>query len=182
MQEHLNEDQHDHKDHKHGDDEEEPQVLLCGLNVAPIALLIALGFHCVFEGIALGLIQNLSVFVDLIIGITIHHGVACISYGVSLSQSRTKSKKVIILSVILLSTFQSTGLSIGIGLGNSPDLVGAIILSFAGGTFIYISCGEILSHEFDRNQPMWLKYVKFLMYMFGASIITVMWLLDLDDI
>jgi zinc transporter ZupT len=83
---------------------------------------------------------------------------------------------------MLLSTFQSTGLSIGLGLRNTSDITESVILAFAGGTFIYIACGEILSHEFDRNQPMWLKYVKFLMYIFGAAIITVMWLLDLDDI
>ena len=79
--------------------------MLCGLNLSPIALLIALGFHCIFEGIALGLIKNFSVFIDLIIGITIHHGVACISYGVSLRQNKTKSKKSIILSVVALSLF-----------------------------------------------------------------------------
>jgi zinc transporter ZupT len=62
----------------------EKKVILCGLNIAPIALLIALGFHSIFEGIAIGLIKDFSVFVNLIIGITIHHAAACISYGVSL--------------------------------------------------------------------------------------------------
>ena len=155
--------------------------MLCGLNISPIALLIALGFHSIFEGIALGLIKNFSVFVDLIIGITIHHAVACISYGVSLRQNKTKSKKSIILSVIALSLFQSTGLAIGMGLNNTPDVVGSIILAFAGGTFIYISCGEILAHEFDGPDKIWLKYLKFAVYLFGAGIISVLWLLDVED-
>jgi hypothetical protein len=33
----------------------EKKVLVCGVNIAPIILLIALGFHSIFEGIALGM-------------------------------------------------------------------------------------------------------------------------------
>lgn len=67
------------------------------------------------------------------------------------------------------------------GLNNAPDVVGSIILSFAGGTFIYIACSEILAHEFDGPDKIWLKYVKFFVYLLGAAIITVLWLLDVED-
>jgi zinc transporter 1/2/3 len=62
----------------------EKKVLICGVNVAPIILLIALGFHSIFEGIALGMQKSVGPFVNLMIGVAIHHAVACISLGVTL--------------------------------------------------------------------------------------------------
>ena len=79
--------------------------------------------------------------------------------------------------MIALSLFQSSGLAIGMGLNNTTDVIGSIFLSFAGGTFIYIACSEILAHEFDGPDKIWLKYLKFFVYLLGAAIITVLWLL-----
>lgn len=112
------------------------------------------------------------------IGITIHHIVACISYGVSLGQSNSKSKKSMIISIIGLSTFESGGLAIGLGLSDAPEFVSSIILSFAGGTFVYISCSEILVHEFSEAKH---RYLKFLMFIVGAAIITCLWFLHATD-
>ncbi len=79
--------------------------------------------------------------------------------------------------MIALSLFQSSGLAIGMGLNDAPDIVGSIMLSFAGGTFIYIACSEILAHEFDGPDKIWLKYLKFFVYLIAAGGITVLWLL-----
>lgn len=111
------------------------------------------------------------------IGVTIHHIVACISYGVSLGKSRTKSKIAIILSIVGLSLFESGGLAIGLALNNAPKLVGAIIMSFAGGTFVYIACSEIIVHEFADTK---YRYFKFGMLIIGAAIITCLWFLHGD--
>jgi len=137
-------------------------------------LLIALGFHSVFEGIALGLIQDLQVFINLMIGITIHHIVACVSYGVSLGRSKNKNTTAMVLSIIGLSFFESGGLAIGLGLNDAPEFVSSIILSFAGGTFVYIACSEILVHEFSEKKH---RYWKFLMFIVGAAIITCLFFL-----
>ena len=52
--------------------------------MTPIALTIALGFHSIFEGIAAGLINEMSDFVTLAIGIVIHRLVAAISLAITL--------------------------------------------------------------------------------------------------
>jgi zinc transporter ZupT len=154
------------------------KVLICGINITPLVLLIALGFHSVFEGIALGLIKDLQVFINLMIGITIHHIVACISYGVSLGKSKNKNTTAMILSIVGLSCFESGGLAIGLGLSDAPDFVSSIILSFAGGTFVYIACSEILVHEFSEKKH---RYWKFLMFILGAAIITCLWFLHAEE-
>ena len=152
----------------------EKHVLLCGVNVTPLILLLALGIHSIFEGIALGMSKSISTFVNLMIGVTLHHAAACISLGVSLGQHQTKSKKAIFLIFFGLSLIESTGIGIGIGIEDAPGLVSSIVLSLAGGTFIYIACSEILIHEFANNKN---RYVKFLFFIIGCAAITLLWFL-----
>lgn len=163
-----------HHTYEHNHLPKEKEVIVCGINLTPLVLLIALGFHSIFEGIALGLIKDLSVFINLMIGITIHHIVVCLSYGVSLAKNKSKSKTAMVLSVVGLSLFESGGLAIGLGLNDAPDLVSSIILSFAGGTFVYIACSEILVHEFSTAKN---RYWKFLCFLVGSGVIVGIWFL-----
>lgn len=151
---------------------------MCGVNVTPLILLFAIGFHSIFEGIALGLIKTESVFIDLMIGIILHHIAASISLGVSLGQHKTKSFKAILFIFFGLSLIYPLGITIGLVINNGPDLISSIVLSLAGGTFVYISCSEILVHEFSNSKH---KYFKFLAFIAGSAAITVLWLLDVED-
>lgn len=144
----------------------EKHVLLCGVNITPLILLLALGIHSIFEGVALGMSQSISSFINLMIGVTLHHSAACISLGVSLGQHQTKSKKAIFFIFFGLSLIESTGIGIGMGIKDSPDLISSIVLSLSGGTFIYIACSEILIHEFANNKN---RYVKFLFFIIGCA-------------
>jgi zinc transporter 1/2/3 len=136
--------------------------------------LIALGFHSIFEGIALGMTKEVSTFINLMIGVSIHHAVACISLGVQFGQHQTKSKKAIFFIFFFLSLIESTGIGIGIGIENAPVIVTSIVLSLSGGTFIYIACSEILIHEFTDPKH---RYWKFLLTAIGAATITLLSLL-----
>ena len=156
----------------------EKEVLVCGVNISPLILLLALGFHSIFEGIAMGMMKEVPKFVNLMIGVTIHHTVACISLGVQLGQHNTKSKKAIFFVFFFLSLIESTGIGIGIGIQSAPELVNVIILSLAGGTFIYIACSEILIHEFTDPKH---RYWTFLLCIIGAATITLLWLLHTEE-
>ncbi len=59
-------------------------VLVCGVNITPLALVCALGFHSIFEGIAMGIMTDLNAYINLMVGVTIHHIVSSIALGVSL--------------------------------------------------------------------------------------------------
>lgn len=66
------------------------------------------------------------------------------------------------------------GIGIGIGLSSSLGLIESIVMSLAGGTFVYIACSEILVHEFeDKNY----RYLKFFFFILGSAGITVLWFL-----
>lgn len=94
---------HDHEGHSHGIDGK--AVFVCGVNITPLALLCALGFHSIFEGIAMGLMTTLNSYINMMIGVAIHHTVASISLGVSLSKHPSKSKIVPILIIVGFSLF-----------------------------------------------------------------------------
>jgi zinc transporter ZupT len=65
---------------------------------------------------------------------------------------------------------------IGLILKNSNEMIEIIFSSFAGGTFIYIAASEVIVEEFSIiGHNKWLKMLTFLL---GATIITLMWLLE----
>ena len=121
-----------------------------GLDVSPLVLTISLGFHSFFEGMALGLIPDMKSLVNLIIGTSIHQFVASISLGIAFTKKKNQNLVAVSLIFSGFALCQSVGLAIGIGLTSLSEMVGAVILSIAGGTFIYIACSEIIVHEFGK--------------------------------
>jgi zinc transporter ZupT len=77
---------HNSHGHSHAHHPLEKKLLVCGVNVTPLILLVAIGFHSIFEGIALGISKEKSAFINLMIGVILHHIAASISLGVSLGQ------------------------------------------------------------------------------------------------
>lgn len=67
------------------------------------------------------------------------------------------------------------GVSLGLILKNTSDLVVITFTSLAGGTFLYISCSEVITEEFSLPGGRWVKLLAFLL---GAFVITMLWFLD----
>lgn len=73
---------------------------------------------------------------------------------------------------------KATGIAIGTALSEAANvLLTTIMLSFAGGTLIYVACSEIIVEEFDRSGWKWTKIFVFTL---GAAIIVVLWFTDSD--
>lgn len=99
-----------------------------------------------------------------------------LSLGTNFSRKGTTVKMAILLMVIF-SLMESVGIAIGLGISDANELVGTVILSIAGGTFIYIACSEIIIEEFSKAK---YKVVKWLMFIFGAAIICLLWFTEAD--
>lgn len=151
---------------------------MCGVNITPLILVFAIGFHSIFEGIALGMMKEKNDFIKLMIGVLIHHIAATLSLGSTLGQHQNQSKKAIFFIFFGLSLMESSGIAIGIGLTSAPVIISSIVMSLAGGTFIYISCTEILVHEFESTEK---KHLKFFFFLLGAALINGLWFLDSDS-
>jgi len=118
-------------------------------------LLLAMSTHSIFEGIALGAMENPSLFLRLLLIIMLHEVLCSFAYGVSLSNQMTSTR---------LAVFSSTFLACSIPLGMTiMSLIGTLrdgtialtirfcLEGFSSGIFIYVACVEMLAGEFQHR-------------------------------
>jgi zinc transporter 1/2/3 len=136
--------------------------------------MIALSVHSLFEGIALGLMDNYKSFINLMISILVHKFAESMSICIALTKSNMPFRQI--FKFILLFSFATPlGTTIGILLGDAPKLVSIIFTSMAGGTFIYVSCSELIVEEFSLPGNRWWKLLAFIV---GAVFIGLLLLLE----
>lgn len=83
-------------------------------------------------------------------------------------------KKVAVLMIFFLSSFTPIGIAVGYFLSVNVYFTG-ICMALSAGTFIYISCAEIIIEEFSIAR---LKFVKFCFYLLGILFVISMGLLE----
>ena len=81
-------------------------------------LLIALTFHSVFEGLAIGLQQESMSLYELFVAVIVHKAIMAFSLGLNLAQSKGISIKIFIFATLTFSIASPIGLSLGIGLSH----------------------------------------------------------------
>ena len=136
-----------------------------------IILILAIGVHALFEGIAFGLQKTMENIGQLGAGIVIHKSAAAVSLGGAFARTGY-STKAIVLFLILFALTTPLGIIIGMSISHGNAIVDTIFAALSGGTFIYVSCSEIIVHEFDKGQYQWIKV---LLVFIGGATITSMW-------
>lgn len=92
-------------------------------------LLIALSFHSMFEGLAIGLQQDQQGLVNLFIAVIAHKSVMAFSLGLTLAQARLKFKQYAI-SVIIFTMASPIGMLIGMGMSEMEQSLGGDIANW----------------------------------------------------
>lgn len=120
-----------------------------------IILTVALSFHSLFEGLAIGLQTSADAMISLLCAVVIHKGVMAFSLGLNIVQSNL-SRKSFFVSLLIFSVASPLGVVIGILITNlqqsiGRDVANAFLQGISGGTFLYITFFEVLPHEL--NQP-----------------------------
>lgn len=115
-------------------------------------------------------------------GIVIHKTVAVISMGGTLAQSGNRMKSIGII-LFIFALMAPIGIVIGLSAAKAGPFVDIIFLSISGGTFIYISCTEIIAREFkksdnDGNRKNWHLWVKLLCVLLGIVVICALWTME----
>ena len=82
-----------------------------------LLLLIALSFHSVFEGLAIGLQKDLGQLISLFLAVIAHKAVMAFSLGLNLAQANLNVKQYLI-SIIIFSIASPFGMAIGMGLSD----------------------------------------------------------------
>jgi len=134
-----------------------------------IMLLLALSFHSVFEGIAIGLQDNSAQLLSIFIAVIVHKAVMAFSLGLNIAQSDL-SVKSFVMSNIMFSIASPVGVGIGIAVADLPsslpqDICNGLLQGIAGGTFLYITFFEVLPHELNvPNKRLWKVFFVILGY------------------
>ena len=138
---------------------------------AAIILVLALGAHAFFEGIAFGVQTEVTTAGQLAAGIIIHKSAAAVSLGGAFARSGFSLKEIILL-LALFSILAPIGIAIGMSISEESMFVSVLFMSISGGTFIYVACSEIIVAEFDKGKYQWLKM---LLTFIGGALITCLW-------
>uniref|UniRef100_A0A1B6CCS2 Uncharacterized protein n=2 Tax=Clastoptera arizonana TaxID=38151 RepID=A0A1B6CCS2_9HEMI len=129
-------------------------------------LLLALSIHSIFEGLAVGLESDFHSTLRVFFAVLIHKTVIGFSIGLNLLQSEMKLLTVILLSVIFALT-TPLGIVFGIYLDNFYHdeqmlVLNGILQGIACGTFLYVTCFEVLPKELDKGRDRLLKILSIL--------------------
>ena len=162
-----------HSHQHHGDGGHGHSHMLDALNqnsgLRCFILMIALGIHAIFEGMALGLQDQLAKLINLFIGVLVHECLVSFAMGISLARQKLRLATVIKLSVLLCAMIP-VGIGIGLAIGVvhtfAGSLTSAILQAIAAGTFLYVIFLEILPAEINEPHDRLLK-VFFLFFGFG---------------
>ena len=144
-----------------------------------IMLLLALSFHSVFEGVAIGLQENSGQLLSIFIAVIVHKAVMAFSLGLNIAQS-SLTLRSFVLSNVIFSLSSPVGVGLGIAMEDLPESLSTDICNgilqgksgevaetgfdilfpgVAGGTFLYITFFEVLPHEMNVPNKRLLKVV-----------------------
>ena len=133
-----------------------------------LVVVVALGIHSIFEGLALGVMKDSSEALALLLAILLHKWAEALSIAVSLHQRKAGKCEIF----VLLSVFSVLG-PLGVGLGwsileYSATLVSVIAGSLSAGTFMYMGASEVVSEDFEGGGR---KHTKCMCYALGVVVI-----------
>ena len=117
--------------------------------MTPYVLLIGLGVHSLFEGIALGIKNEMREVLLLTIAIVMHKGAAGMALGTSMAKAFPDRDNHVVFLLFLFAIFTPIGVLMGWAFSSSSEIVEIVFNCFAAGTFVYIACSEVIVEEFS---------------------------------
>lgn len=146
--------------------------------VSGLITIAALSFHDIFEGIAIGIEQDLNSILFLYLSIASHkYAIAfCIGMDLVVAGSRLK---MIVLSMMVFSLVSPIGVIIGTVVVAENTLrekyeidspASVIMQGIAGGTLIYIVCFEVLQREVTDTHKKGIQNVMFVIFGFLVTL------------
>ena len=143
--------------------------------MTPFILLIGLGVHAMFEGLSLGMSDDFEGTMIFAIAICLHKGAAGMSLGISMGNTFPDQDRFVINMLILFASFTPAGVIIGWILQSSNEMTEIVFSCLAAGSFLYISCSEVIVEEFSIARH---RYLKLLAFLFGILVISSLKFLD----
>uniref|UniRef100_A0A1A7WZM6 Solute carrier family 39 (Zinc transporter), member 3 n=1 Tax=Iconisemion striatum TaxID=60296 RepID=A0A1A7WZM6_9TELE len=136
-------------------------------------LVFSLSLHSVFEGLAVGLLEDGEEVLEICLALMIHKSIIAFSLSFKLTQGQLR-RSAVFGCLLLFAIMSPLGIALGIGLTEtktSPQhqLARCSLEGMATGTFIYITFMEILPHELASSSNRILKVA---MMLLGFALVT----------
>ncbi|OUZ99274.1 zinc finger protein [Macleaya cordata] len=151
-----------------------------------VLLILALCFHSVFEGIAVGVADTKKDAWRNLWTISLHKIFAAIAMGIALL--RLIPKRPFVTTVAYSFAFAvSSPIGVGIGIaidattqGKVADWIYAISMGFACGIFIYVAINHLISKGFKPKEPSYFDtpFFRFLAVLLGVGVMAVVMIWD----
>lgn len=141
--------------------------------MSAMVILTAMGIHGLFEGLAYGVSSTEEEVLNMFIAIAAHKWCDSLVVGISFVAAELPFKMALMLTCFL-SLFTPLGILIGY-LASENKMITGVFQALSAGTFLYISCAEIIIEEFAIADK---KFWKFLMYALGILFIVIMGTLE----
>lgn len=139
-----------------------------------VTIVLAIAFHAIIEGLALGVQQDNGKIWAIWISLTVHKLIVAFSIGLQLARTHAHNLKWVIISMVLISLMTPIGGALGMLVQGAPidaqvrDIMILICQGLACGTFLYVTFFEVLIHERDNEHP---NMVKLVMMLIGFALI-----------
>ncbi|KAL6853329.1 hypothetical protein ACP4OV_019358 [Aristida adscensionis] len=151
-----------------------------------ILLMVALCFHSVFEGIAIGVSATKSDAWRNLWTIGLHKIFAAVAMGIALLRMIPKRPFLMTVAYSLAFAVSSpVGVGIGIGIdataeGRAADWTYAISMGFATGVFIYVAINHLMAKGYHPQEPTRVDrpIFKFLAVLLGIAVMAVVMIWD----
>lgn len=125
--------------------------------MTPYVLLIGLGLHSMFEGIAVGLGCSMQKVGMMTLAIIMHKGAAGMSLGTSMVKAFPDNDNHVAFLIFLFAIFTPIGVLIGWAAVKECPIIEITFNCLAAGTFVYISCSEVIIEEFSTPKNKRIK-------------------------
>ncbi|GMR52406.1 hypothetical protein PMAYCL1PPCAC_22601, partial [Pristionchus mayeri] len=118
---------------------------------------IAMSFHSILEGFALGVQGTTSRILTLFFSLLLHKSIEAFSVGLQVAKGNTSRMKAVIGTILIYALMTPIGSMLGAALQSSSidpmHKLGAVLLfeSLAAGTFIYVTFLEVLAREKENE-------------------------------
>ena len=137
-------------------------------------ILVAMGIHSIFACLAYVVTKAEAQIINMFLAMIFHKWSESLIVGISMVNAKVPTGKAFFL-LFLLSIFTPLGILVGYLISDANPTVVGVCKALSAGTFIYISCAEIIVEEFSISKN---KFVKFLVFLLGIGFVICMGLLE----
>ena len=135
---------------------------------------MAMYFHTIFEGIAIGVQNSIGGFLSTAVAIAFHKWADALSMGIHY-RNRNVAKNIAYGLIIGQALLNALAIGFGWAIDSFGDFVEAIFLSISAGTFLAISTMEMLGEQLHRPT---FKVQKFLIMILSTGFISLVWFFE----